>query len=93
MLIAIVIMINRLLRDDASKGRMGTKTRTSGRDIWNTLKDPGEFLKSKTTSVLTILQRLDRLLVLCNDYLRPQKSSVSISRTQSEATGLLKVRE
>jgi hypothetical protein len=86
-------MINRLLRDDASKGRTGTKTRTSVRDIWNTLKDPGEFLKSMTTSILTILQRLDRLLVLCNDYLRPQKPSISISRTQSETTGLLKVRE
>jgi len=36
-------MINRLLRDDASKGRSGTKTRTSMRDIWNTLKDPGKF--------------------------------------------------
>jgi len=36
-------MINRLLRDDASKGRSGTKTRTSVRDIWNTLKDPGKF--------------------------------------------------
>ena len=40
-----VIMINRLLRDDASKGRTGTKTRTSMRDIWNTLKDPGKLSK------------------------------------------------
>lgn len=38
-------MINRLLRDDASKGRTGTKTCTSMRDIWNTLKDPGKLSK------------------------------------------------
>jgi hypothetical protein len=37
-----VIMIKRLLRDDTSKGRTGTKTHTSMCDIWNTLKDPGE---------------------------------------------------
>jgi hypothetical protein len=43
MLTSKVIMINRLLRDDASKGRTGTKTHTSIRDIWNTLKDPGEY--------------------------------------------------
>ncbi|KAI4724383.1 putative MFS transporter [Aureobasidium sp. EXF-10728] len=36
-----VIMINRLLRDDPSKGRTSTKTHLSLRDIWNTLKDPG----------------------------------------------------
>lgn len=38
-----VIMINRLLRDDPSKGRTGTKTHLSLRDIWNTLKDPGKY--------------------------------------------------
>lgn len=42
-LILKVIMINRLLRDDASKGRTGTKAHTSMRDIWNTIRDPGEF--------------------------------------------------
>ncbi|KAH0282948.1 MFS general substrate transporter [Aureobasidium namibiae CBS 147.97] len=36
-----MIAINRLLRDDASKGRTGSKTRASMRDIWNTFKDPG----------------------------------------------------
>lgn len=43
-------MINRLLRDDASKGRTGTKTRTSLRDIWNTLKDPGKSTKKRDGS-------------------------------------------
>ncbi|KAG9688149.1 MFS general substrate transporter, partial [Aureobasidium melanogenum] len=36
-----MIMINRLLRDDASKGRTDTKAHTSMRDIWNTIRDPG----------------------------------------------------
>ncbi|KAI5254267.1 putative MFS transporter [Aureobasidium subglaciale] len=40
MLTSIVIIINRLLRDDPSKGTMGTKTRTSVRDVWDTLRDP-----------------------------------------------------
>ncbi|THX98258.1 putative MFS transporter [Aureobasidium pullulans] len=35
-----VIVINRLLRDDVSKGKTSTKEKTSLRDIWNTLKDP-----------------------------------------------------
>ena len=43
-------MINRLLRDDASKGRTGTKTRTSMRDVWNTLKDPGKFSNKRDAS-------------------------------------------
>ncbi|CAD0113693.1 unnamed protein product, partial [Aureobasidium uvarum] len=38
-----VIMVNRLLRDDISKGRIGTKTHISMRDIWNTLKDPEPY--------------------------------------------------
>jgi hypothetical protein len=64
-----VIMINRLLRDDPSKGRTGTKTRTNMRDIWNTLKDPGEFQISAMISALTGSHRVDRLLVLCHDHL------------------------
>ncbi|THW93481.1 putative MFS transporter [Aureobasidium pullulans] len=39
-LILVVIVINRLLRDDVSKGKTSTKEKTSLRDIWNTLKDP-----------------------------------------------------
>ncbi|TIA48908.1 putative MFS transporter [Aureobasidium pullulans] len=35
-----VVVINRLLRDDVSKGKTSTKEKTSLRDIWNTLKDP-----------------------------------------------------
>lgn len=39
-LMLVVIVINRLLRDDVSKGKTSTKEKTSLRDIWNTLKDP-----------------------------------------------------
>lgn len=36
----VVIVINRLLRDDVSKGKTSSKEKTSLSDIWNTLKDP-----------------------------------------------------
>jgi hypothetical protein len=74
-------MINRLLRDDPSKGRTGTKTRTSMRDIWNTLRDPGEFPNKCDNTATHRLYRINRLLVLRHDHLHTQKSCVTISRT------------
>jgi hypothetical protein len=74
-------MINSLLRDDPSKGRTGTKTRTSMRDISNTLKDPGEYLN----------QYHD--LQLCHDHLHSQKPGITIPCAQPEATRYLKIRE
>ena len=39
-LTSIVIMVNRLLRDDVSKGQTPTRAHVSFRDIWNALRDP-----------------------------------------------------
>ena len=88
-----VIMINRLLRDDPSKGRTGTKTHTSMRDIWNTLKDPGEYPKRHGESWCSLFYRTDWLLVLCHDHLHTKKSGFSIRCTQPETTRFLKIRK
>lgn len=39
-LISKVVMVNRLLRDDISKGQAPTRIHASSKDVWNALKDP-----------------------------------------------------
>jgi hypothetical protein len=88
-----VIMINRLLRDDASKGRTGTKTHASIRDIWNTLKDPGECPSLHNNLHTHSSSRTNRFLVLRNDHLHPQIARVSIPRPQPPPTRFLAFRK
>lgn len=91
----VVIVINRLLRDDVSKGKTSTKEKTSLRDIWNTLKDPA--LIGKVIMVIFLHHQLtnerNRILVLGSDNLYGKEPSFTVPCSQSTTAWFHEIRK